>query len=81
MSEFKDWVDANYLGTNVENNIQTEKRFLYERPPVRYDSVTPELELLKRNYDKNVTVFGNLPKKLYKFLNILVAQLHLILSI
>lgn len=63
MSEFKDWVDANYLGTNVENNIQTEKRFLYERPPVRYDSVTPELELLKRNYDKNVTVFGNLPKK------------------
>ncbi|EOG8956494.1 type III restriction-modification system endonuclease [Staphylococcus pseudintermedius] len=63
MSEFKDWVDANYLGTNVENNIQTEKRFLYERPPVRYDSVTPELELLKRNYDKNVIVFGNLPKK------------------
>ncbi|MCC3723053.1 type III restriction-modification system endonuclease, partial [Staphylococcus haemolyticus] len=63
ISEFKDWVDANYLGTNVENNIQTEKRFLYERPPVRYDSVTPELELLKRNYDKNVTVFGNLPKK------------------
>lgn len=63
ISEFKDWVDANYLGTNVENNIQTEERFLYERPPVRYDSVTPELELLKRNYDKNVTVFGNLPKK------------------
>ncbi|HDA7789504.1 TPA: type III restriction-modification system endonuclease [Staphylococcus aureus] len=63
ISEFKDWVDANYLGTNVENNIQTEKRFLYERPPVRYDSVTPELELLKRNYDKNVIVFGNLPKK------------------
>ena len=43
----KDWVDANYLGTNVENNIQTEKDF-YERPPVRYDSVTPELELLKK---------------------------------
>lgn len=63
ISEFKDWVDANYLGTNVENNIQTEERFLYERPPIRYDSVTPELELLKRNYDKNVTVFGNLPKK------------------
>lgn len=63
ISEFKDWVDANYLGTNVENNIQTEERFLYDRPPVRYDSVTPELELLKRNYDKNVTVFGNLPKK------------------
>ena len=81
ISEFKDWVDANYLGTNVENNIQTEKRFLYERPPVRYDSVTPELELLKRNYDKNVTVFGNLPKKRYKFLNILVALLRLILSI
>ncbi|MHD0445115.1 type III restriction-modification system endonuclease [Staphylococcus cohnii] len=63
ISEFKDWVDANYLGTNVENNIQTEERFLYERPPIRYDSVTPELELLKRNYDKNITVFGNLPKK------------------
>src|SRR5699024_6664765 len=58
ISEFKDWVDANYLGTNVENNIQTEERFLYERPPVRYDSVTPELELLKRNYDKNVTEIG-----------------------
>ena len=27
ISEFKDWVDANYLGTNVENNIQTEKDF------------------------------------------------------
>ncbi|MGW7798491.1 type III restriction-modification system endonuclease [Staphylococcus xylosus] len=63
ISEFKDWVDANYLGTNVENNVQTEERFLYERPPVRYDSITPELELLKRNYGKNVTVFGNLPKK------------------
>lgn len=63
ISEFKDWVDANNLGTNVENNIQTEERFLYERPPVRYDSVTPELELLKRNYGENVTVFGNLPKK------------------
>lgn len=63
ISEFKDWVDANYLGTNVENNIQTEERFLYERPPVRYDSVTPELDLLKRNYGKNITVFGNLPKK------------------
>lgn len=63
ISEFKDWVDANYLGTNVENNIQTEERFLYERPPIRYDSVTPELELLKRNYGKNITVFGNLPKK------------------
>lgn len=63
MSEFKDWVDANYLGTNVENNIQTEGRFLYERPPVRYDSATPELELLRRDYGENVTVFGNLPKK------------------
>ncbi|MEB6122663.1 type III restriction-modification system endonuclease [Mammaliicoccus sciuri] len=63
ISEFKDWVDANYLGTNVENNIQDDNRFLYERPPIRYDSVTPELELLKRNYGNNVTVFGNLPKK------------------
>ncbi|AKS65976.1 type III restriction-modification system endonuclease [Staphylococcus coagulans] len=63
ISEFKDCVDANYLGTNIENNIQDDERFLYERPPIRYDSVTPELELLKRNYGNNVTVFGNLPKK------------------
>ncbi|WP_238102146.1 VRR-NUC domain-containing protein [Staphylococcus massiliensis] len=63
LSEFKGSVDANYLGTNVESNIQTEERFLYERPPVRFDSIKPELELLKRNYDKKVTVFGNLPKK------------------
>ena len=63
LSEFKDDIGANYLGINVEDNVQNEERFLYERPPVRYDSENPELELLKRDYNDKVTVFGNLPKK------------------
>lgn len=63
LSEFKDDIGANYLGVNVEDNVQTEERFLYERPPIRYDSENPELELLKRDYNDKVTVFGNLPKK------------------
>ncbi|KRN21855.1 type III restriction-modification system enzyme, R subunit [Weissella confusa] len=36
---------------------------MYDTPPMRYDSVTPERDLLKRDYDDEVTVFGKIPKR------------------
>lgn len=36
---------------------------LYQIPPLRYDSVDPELPLLKYDYPQQVSVFGKLPKR------------------
>jgi type III restriction enzyme len=60
---FKDSVSGELLGKFSENNVLDDTRYLYERPPLRYDSADPELLLLKHKYPRKVTVFGKLPKR------------------
>ena len=60
---FKDDILATVIGVNEYADVQEDDRQLYEMPPLRYDSVNPELDLLKRGYDASVVSFGKLPKK------------------
>ena len=62
-NDFKDDILATVLGVNEDDDIRDDGRHLYEIPPLRYDSVHPEKELLKRNYDSCVITFGKLPKR------------------
>lgn len=63
INEFKKYINANSLGVYKDEQVFEDGRFLYERPPVRYDSLNPELYLLKRKYSDKIIAFGNLPKK------------------
>lgn len=60
---FVDEINGEVIGVNIDNNAHEEHRYLYENPPMRYDSVTPERELLRHKYSDKVTVFGKLPKR------------------
>lgn len=63
-NEFKDDVLATLIGVNEDFSVNVnDNRQLYEFPPIRYDSVNPERELLKYQYPKEVVAFGKLPKK------------------
>lgn len=61
--EFKEELNAEILGKYADDSAIDDERYLYELPPLRYDSADPELALLKHNYPKKVTVFGKLPKR------------------
>jgi len=62
--DFKDDILADVIGVNVDNNAVMEPdRTLYELPPLRFDSINPEKELLTHGYGKEVTVFGKLPRR------------------
>lgn len=61
--DFKDDVLATLIGVNKDDNVDDDGRQLYEVPPLRYDSVYPEKNLLTRSYDSSVVSFGKLPKK------------------
>ncbi|CAJ1227968.1 type III restriction endonuclease EcoPI subunit R [Levilactobacillus zymae] len=63
--EFVDSVPASILGVYQSNSTSDEK-YLYDRPPLRYDSVDPELKILNRSYGPKISVFGKLPKKAIK---------------
>lgn len=60
---FVDDISAENLGVYIDDLAEEEKRYLYENPPMRYDSISPERELLRRKYSDKVTVFGKLPKR------------------
>jgi len=64
-NDFVDSVPANILGVYSSDAIDDPK-YLYERPPLRFDSTNPELQLLKRTYGNEVKVFGKLPKQAIK---------------
>lgn len=64
--EFLDYVSANKIGSYGNDKVDGDPKYLYERPPVRYDSVDPELEILKHDYDDDVVVYGKLPKEAIK---------------
>lgn len=46
--------------------ISKDDKYLYNTPPVRYDSNDPEMKIISRKYDDEVTVYGKLPKKSVK---------------
>ena len=62
-NDFKEDILATVIGVNEDNDVVDDGRQLYEIPPLRYDSMKPERELLKRGYDSNIISFGKLPKK------------------
>ena len=63
--DFVDEVDANVLGVYSAESTADDK-YLYDRPPLRYDSTDPELRILQRTYGDKITVFGKLPKRAIK---------------
>lgn len=63
--EFVDSIPASVLGVYQSNSTSDEK-YLYDRPPLRYDSADPELKILQRSYGPKISVFGKLPKKAIK---------------
>lgn len=60
---FVDDLNAETLGVNIDHQALEDNRYLYEVPPMRYDSVTPERELLRHDYHDKVTVFGKIPRR------------------
>lgn len=63
VDDFVDEINGEVLGVYEDEHIQNDERYLYEAPPMRYDSANPERELLKHKYTEQVTVFGKLPKQ------------------
>ncbi|EBP4365148.1 type III restriction-modification system endonuclease [Salmonella enterica] len=61
--QFREEISAEIVGKNVDENAIDDPRSLYQIPPLRYDSVDPELSLLKYDYPQQVSVFGKLPKR------------------
>lgn len=59
---FVDTINAELLGVKKDEQSKDEVRYLYDIPPMRYDSIDPERELLRHQYNDKVTVFGKLPK-------------------
>ncbi|HEY4399993.1 MAG TPA: type III restriction-modification system endonuclease [Lactobacillaceae bacterium] len=63
--DFRDEVSASLIGVN-EVQANDDARYLYDRPPLRYDSENPERELVLNEYQPAVTLFGKLPKSSIK---------------
>lgn len=65
--DFVDKVSAGIIGDHSLIAVEEDGKYLYDRPPLRYDSADPELEILEHNYDnQKITVYGKLPKKAIK---------------
>lgn len=61
-NDFVDFINTDLIGLNFSKNAISDNRYLYETPPLYYDSINPERTLVEHNYPKEVTVFGKLPK-------------------
>ena len=64
--EFVDSVPASVLGVYEDTRSMADEKYLYDRPPLRYDSADPELKILKRSYGPKISIFGKLPKRAIK---------------
>lgn len=65
--DFLDTVSASTIGVNSISATEADNKYLYDRPPLRFDSDDPELDILKHNYDnQKITVYGKLPKQAIK---------------
>lgn len=63
--DFVNSVPASVIGIYQSDSTSDEK-YLYDRPPLRYDSADPELKILQRSYGPKISVFGKLPKQAIK---------------
>ncbi|QGZ27375.1 type III restriction-modification system endonuclease [Streptococcus ruminicola] len=63
---FVESVSSGLLGVNQLEGVSEDSRNLYYTPPVYYDSIHPEKDLLTHGYAADVTVFGKLPKSAIK---------------
>jgi len=59
---FIDEINSNLIGTNFVENTIKDDRYLYDKPPLFFDSYNPEKLLLDYKYDSQITAFGKLPK-------------------
>lgn len=65
--DFVSEVSVNALGVNSYSNVIENENYLYEQPPLYYDSEHPELDILERSYEnQNVSVYGKIPKQAIK---------------
>lgn len=66
--KFVEEVSAALLGVYSDPSNQDKAlKYLYGRPPLRYDSEEPEKKILEQDYsDSKITVFGKLPKQAIK---------------
>lgn len=67
--KFVEEVSAALLGVySDQSNEDKAPKYLYDRPPLRYDSEEPEKKILEQDYsdDSKVIVFGKLPKQAIK---------------
>ncbi|WP_283618317.1 type III restriction-modification system endonuclease [Ligilactobacillus hohenheimensis] len=65
--DFVDKVSAGVIGDHILTSAEPDNKYLYDRPPLRYDSTDPELEILEHSYkNQKITVYGKLPKKAIK---------------
>ena len=71
MDSFVDDINAEVIGVNIDEQAQEDNRYLYELPPMRYDSVTPERDLLRHGYNDKVTVLESYLDGPFRFQNIL----------
>lgn len=61
--DFVDEVSPNLIGRNSDCAVKDDDKYLYDRPPLHYDSNDPELDILKHDYsNQKITVYGKLPK-------------------
>lgn len=61
--DFKDDILSTIVGVNEDEDVFDNNQQLYQVPPIRYDSVHPEKDLLEHGYNSSVLSFGKLPRK------------------
>lgn len=63
--DFKEDILATVIGVNEDEDYVEDNKHLYELPPLRYDSVHPEKELLSRHHDSDTSIisFGKIPRR------------------
>lgn len=60
--EFITSLSAALVGRQSLHQTTDSERYLYENPPLYYDSNEPERDLLLHRYDPQVKIFGKLPR-------------------
>ncbi|MFK5704970.1 type III restriction-modification system endonuclease [Ligilactobacillus sp. LYQ139] len=65
--DFVDKVSAGIIGRYSLDSVEADDKYLYARPPLRYDSKDTELDILRHSYaNQKITVYGKLPKEAIK---------------
>lgn len=60
--QFIEKISSGLLGKQQLNRVGEDERYLYDRPPLYFDSIEPEKTLLTHNYDSQIKIYGKLPQ-------------------